>query len=60
MNALLELVATRESLARIDEDWVELIAPVRFEFYRRVGGTTLTEGAFRAKVRHELQTGEHI
>lgn len=56
----LELQAARERLERIDEDLVELVAAERFKFYRAIGGTALTEGAFRAKVRHERLTGEHI
>lgn len=56
----LELAAVREKLGRIDEDQVELVAAKRFEFYVKLGGSTLSNGAFRAKVRHELMTGEHI
>ena len=43
-----------------DDDVVDLVAPARYRMYRLLGGTTLTLGAFRAKVRHELQTGEHV
>jgi len=60
IDALLELAAARERLVLVDEDLVELVGRKRFELYLSVGGTQLTEGAFRAKARHELVTGEHI
>ena len=52
-----------DAIARFDrarEDLVELVAEKRFDFYKAIGGTRLTLGAFRSKVRHELPTGEHI
>lgn len=60
VDALLELSAARERLARVDEDLVQLAAVQRHRFYVMVGGTQLGLPAFRAKVRHELLTGEHI
>jgi hypothetical protein len=39
---------------------VELLAPKCFRLYRLLGGSVLTEAAFRAKVRRELVTGERI
>lgn len=59
-DALLELADAQARLALVDEDLVEVIGAKRFDFYTRVGGTALTEGAFRAKVRHQIRTGEEI
>jgi hypothetical protein len=42
------------------EDLVELVAFKRHDFYRKIGGTTLSVAAFRAEVRHELATGERL
>ena len=56
----LEIIGLREQLATVDEDLVELVAHDRFRFYCLIGGSALSEGAFRAKVRHELATREHI
>ncbi len=60
VESLLELAAARQELARVDRDLVELVGFKRWLFYGMVGGTELTLGAFRSKVRHELLTGEHI
>jgi hypothetical protein len=49
-----------ETYDRRREDLAELVGIHRFEFYRKLGGRTLTLGVFRAKVRHELETGEHL
>ena len=60
VDSLLELAAARQRLALVDEDLVELVGHERHKWYGTLGGTQLTVGAFRAKVRHELLTGEHI
>ena len=39
-------------------DEVDCLAAERYTFYRMIGGSALTLGAFRRKVRHELSTGE--
>jgi hypothetical protein len=56
----LELETAREALERQDEDLVQLVAARRYAVYRRLGGSVLTEGAIRAKVRHQLRTGEEL
>ena len=60
IDTLLELAPAREELARHDEDLVELVTAKRYEFYKAIGGTSLTEGAFKAKTRHAIRTGEWI
>jgi hypothetical protein len=60
VDALLALAAAREHLGLIDEDLVYLIARERHAFYTKLGGTSLSLAMFRAKVRHEILTGEHI
>jgi len=60
VDLCLELQAAREQLATVDEDLAELVAHDHFRCYCLIGGSALTEGAFRAKIRHELATGEHI
>jgi hypothetical protein len=45
---------------RAREDLVDLVAVKRHEFYRKLGGTTLSVAAFRAKTRHYLATGEEL
>jgi len=57
---LLELAWAREQLGQVDEDLVSLIAITRHEFYTQIGGTKLDLGAFRAKTRHAMETGEWI
>lgn len=60
VDLCLELQTARERLTAIDADLVDLVAIERHDFYTKTGGTKLTLAAFRAKVRHEILTGEHI
>jgi hypothetical protein len=49
-----------EAYDQAREDLVHLVAVKRHEFYRKLGGTTLSVAAFRAKTRHYLATGEEL
>ena len=60
IDALLELASAREQLGELDDDRVEVAASAGYDFYRRVGGTTLSLDDFRHKCRHYLRTGEEL
>ena len=55
-----EAASVLDAIEHSQEDLVELAAEQRHDFYRKIGGRMLTIAAFRAKVRHELRTGEHV